>query len=93
MNITVSELLKLNSPNIIDIRPSLNYNNNHIPGAKNVPYNSLVIEPNKYLTKNETYYIYCKHGQTSSGVCLLLQRLGYKAVNVIGGYEAWILQK
>lgn len=93
MSISVSDLLKLNNPNIIDIRPIQNYNNNHIPGAKNIPSNNLTIEPNKYLNKDDTYYLYCKHGQTSKGLCQLLQRQGYKACNVIGGYEAWLLQR
>lgn len=93
MNISVPELLKLNNPNIIDIRPIQNFNNNHIPGAKNIPYNTLLINTDKYLNKNDTYYIYCKFGQTSKGLCQMLQRQGYKTVNVIGGYEAWLLQK
>ena len=93
LNISISELLTLNNPNIIDIRPSLNYNNNHIPGAKNIPYNSLIINPSKYLNQDETYYYYCKSGSSSKGLCQLLQKQGYKAINIIGGYEAWLLNK
>lgn len=92
MNISVQELLSLPSPNIIDIRPVQNYNNNHIPGAINVPYNNLVISPDKYLKRNEVYYIYCKHGQTSKGLTQFLNKQGYKTYNVIGGYDAWVLQ-
>ena len=91
MNISVTDLLQLTNPNIIDIRPIQNFNNNHIPGAKNISYNDLVINPSKYLNKNETYYIYCRHGVTSQGLCQMLANQGYKTVSVIGGYEAWLL--
>lgn len=93
MNISVSELLSLNNPNIIDIRPTQNYNNNHIPGAINIPYNNLLINPNKYLNKNDKYYIYCKHGKTSEGLCRALKTQGYDVYSVIGGYEAWMLNQ
>ncbi len=92
MNISVSDLLKLSNPNIIDIRPIQNFNNNHIPNARNISYNDLMINPGKYLNRNETYYIYCRHGLTSQGLCQILNNQGYKTVSVIGGYEAWLLQ-
>ena len=92
LNISVNELLKLENPNIIDIRIAQNYNNNHIPGAINIPYNKLLIDPQKYINKNEKYYIYCKHGNTSDSLCLVLNSLGYHTYSVTGGYEAWILK-
>lgn len=92
LNISVAELLKLPNPNIIDIRTVENFNNNHIPGAKNISSNELLINPSKYLNKNETYYIYCKHGLTSPRLCQILRNQGYNVVNIVGGYEAWILQ-
>ena len=52
MDISVNDLLCLDNPNIIDIRGLENYNNNHIPGAKNIPYNSLLIAPSKYLNND-----------------------------------------
>ena len=92
MNISVSDLLKLKSPNIIDIRPVQNYNNNHIPTAKNIPYTNLLTRPDIYLNKKDKYYIYCKSGNTSKGLCQILQKQGYQVYNVLGGYEAWILE-
>lgn len=93
-SISVTDLKKLNQNiNIIDIRSIVNFNNNHIPGAKNIPFNSLIISPNKYLDKNSVYYIYCQHGQKSLKTCQILNSLGYRTVNISGGYEAWILDK
>ena len=93
LNISVTELIKLRSANIIDIRSTENYNSNHIPGARNIPYDKLLLNPETYLNKNTIYYIYCKRGITSRGLCQTLQRQGYKAVNVTGGYEEWLLEK
>lgn len=93
MNISVTDLLKLSNPNIIDIRGIENYNNNHMPNAKNINSKELMINPQKYLDKNQTYYLYCQHGITSQKLCQILRTQGYNVVSVIGGYEAWLLQK
>ena len=92
MEITFNELLKLNGPNIIDIRSTEKYNDNHVLGAININYNLLVSNPGKYLDKNDIYYIYCQRGITSKKVCGLLRSLGYNVYNVVGGYEAYILK-
>ena len=93
-SISIKELLKKgNDAYIIDIRSNQSYNNNHIPDAKNIPSQTLISNPNKYLERDKTYYLYCQKGTTSIRVCSLLNNLGYKTVNVNGGYEAWILQQ
>ncbi len=83
----------LGKDNIIDIRSIEKYNDNHIPGSKNIPMLLLIKFPSKYLNKSETYYIYCQKGINSKRVCNHLNSQGYKVVNIIGGYEAWVLKK
>lgn len=92
-NITVQEFLKQNNPNIIDIRSEQSYNNNHIDGAINIPYLKLLSNPKEYLKKEEKYYIYCQRGITSQKICNYLSQLGYSVVNIIGGYEEWLIKK
>ena len=93
-SISIKELIKKGADaDIIDIRSNQSYNNNHIPNAKNIPSETLLNNPSKYLEKNKTYYLYCQKGITSIRLCSLLNNLGYKMVNVNGGYEAWILQQ
>lgn len=92
-NISVDELSKVNNPNVIDIRNIENYNNNHIPSAINIPFEKLIISPSKYLKTNAVYYIYCQKGYTSATVCRQLANMGYKVVNITGGYEEWLLKK
>lgn len=92
MNIDLEELLKSKNLNIIDLRSNQSYNNNHIPGAINIPYNDLIANPQKYLDKNKKYYLYCQKGITSKKVCSILNLKGFKTYNILGGYEEWILK-
>lgn len=92
-SISISELLKIKNCNIIDIRSVESFNNNHIPGAKNIQMESLLISPGTYLKKDEKYYIYCQKGISSLKICNILKNQGYDVCSVNGGYEAWILQK
>ena len=69
-SISMVDFLKIEVPiQVIDIRSVESYNNNHIPGARNVPFEKLLVNPNKYLNKNETYYIYCQKGTKSLRIC------------------------
>ncbi len=91
--ITVNDLKRLGKINLIDIRNIEKYNDNHIPGSINIPKILLVKNYYKYLDRNKLYYIYCQRGEQSIRVCRLLNSLGYKTINVIGGYESWILNE
>ena len=93
MNISIKELLTKNNINIIDIRSIEKYNDNHIDGAKNIPMILLLKEPSKYLEKNKTYYIYCQKGINSLKVCRELYKKGYNVINILEGYEGWILKR
>lgn len=92
-SISISELKNLNNINIIDIRSIEKYNNNHIMNAINIPLEKLLANFSKYLEKNKKYYIYCQMGIQSRKICQILKNNGYNVVNIIGGYEAWILNQ
>ena len=93
-SISISDFIK-SSPSgpIIDIRSIEKYNSNHIPNAKNIPMEKMITEPQKYLDKFQTYFIYCQKGIKSITVCQILYKLGYRVININGGYESWILEK
>lgn len=92
-SITVSELDLYSNIEIIDIRSTQNYNNNHIDGATNIPFEKIISNPIKYLDKSKKYFIYCQKGITSLKVCKILGNQGFKVINIKGGYEEWILNK
>jgi len=91
-SISMAELKQmLGRIELIDIRSIIKFNSNHLPGAKNIPQEKLICNPSKYLNKNDTYYIYCQKGKTSITTVFILNKQGYKAINVEGGYERWVL--
>ena len=92
-NISITDLLKFDNLNIIDIRSIEKYNNNHIPGSINIPFEKIITKPNEYLNYQNRYYIYCQKGITSKKICGILINTGYKVTNIIGGYEEWITKK
>ena len=92
-SISVYELKKLNNINIIDIRSIEKYNNRHIDNARNIPLEQLLINFNKYLDRKKKYYIYCQKGIQSRKICQILKNNGYNAINITGGYEAWVLSE
>lgn len=92
-SISIKDLLKNINANIIDIRSIESYNNNHIPNAINIPFEKLIIEPNKYLNRMNNYYLYCRSGITSKKACEILLKQGYLVTNIYGGYEEWLLTK
>ena len=88
--IDISELKNLiGRVNIIDLRDSYIYNLGHIPTARNIPFNFLMMNPSTYLGKNVTYYLYCEQGIRSSRACRKLLDEGYNVINVIGGYSVY----
>ena len=76
--------------NIIDIRKNYLYNMGNIPSSKNIPSAFLLMNPDKYLDKNNIYYIYCSGGLESPKVCSELSSKGYDVVNVLGGYNDYL---
>lgn len=77
---------------IIDIREQEEFFKGRIDKAINIPYNKLIFNPSKYLVKGEVYYIYCNSGIKSKKAVDILNNLGYKCVNVDGGYYNYLLR-
>ena len=92
-SISVTDLKQLSNPKLIDIRSIEKYNNKHIMNAVNIPMEQLLIRPEKYLMKENKYYIYCQKGIQSRKLCQILTNSEYNVVNVSGGYEAWVLNE
>ena len=80
-----------NNLNIIDIRDNYLYNMDSLPNAKNIPMNFLITNPDNYLNKEEEYYIYCNRGINSKKACEVLNNLGYKVINLSGGFKRYKL--
>ena len=90
-SINVLELKKILKPgiNLIDIRNTTAYKLGNIPYSKNISKNELMFNPEKYLFKDKIYYIYCEKGIQSRSLVLYLNNIGYKTINLIGGYSIY----
>ena len=75
---------------LIDIREPYEVALGSIKSSKNIPMRTLLQNPDKYLDKNETYYIMCQSGARSHQTTKMLSRLGYSVVNVAGGFGAYV---
>ena len=94
MNVSIKEIINnLSDINIIDVRSTQKYNDNHIPYAKSIPSEQLIANPSKHLCFGRTYYLYCQKGFTSIKVCQALRLKGYTVVSIRGGYESWLLER
>lgn len=80
----------LGSVDLIDIREPYEYKTGSIKTAKNIPMGTLLDNPDKYLKKDNTYYIMCQSGGRSNSACSVLSRKGYQVVNVAGGMGSYV---
>ena len=58
--ITIKEFKKLKNITLIDIREPEEYKTIHIPNSINIPKDILLDQIDKYITKNQKFYIVCR---------------------------------
>ena len=63
---------------IIDVSEKSIYNQYHINGSVNIPYDELINNYKRYINKNDTYFVTCKSGKLSRRAAVILSSLGYK---------------
>jgi len=80
---------------VVDVRGKEEYDKGHIPGAINVPVDSIKqdIRNNEAIPeladKEKVYLIYCRAGRRSHEVAKLLSGFGYKNIYEFGGIVEW----
>ncbi|MBP2099905.1 rhodanese-like domain-containing protein [Enterococcus rivorum] len=87
-SISVKELQeKINEPlTLLDVRTPNEYRSGHIKKAKNIPLNKV----NSYKgNSNDLIYVICQSGMRSKKAAKVLQKNGFKVVNVRGGMSQW----
>lgn len=82
------KLIEKEDISIIDARTLEEYRQGHIPGAVLIPLSELVDEVNS-LDRNQNYLIYCRSGGRSAMALYILEKNGYKGMNLIEGFEGW----
>ena len=89
--ITVEELEKIESNQriVVDIRPNEQFQRGTFPGAVNIPMDEWEAHK-KELDVTKTIYLICHTGDRSQEYVQELVNEGYRAVNVEGGYRAYL---
>lgn len=88
--ISVAELDDLlEKIHLIDIREEYELIGGKIRTAKHIPMGKLLSNPEKYLKKDEKYYMMCQSGMRSMRTVKALQEKGYNVINVKGGMASY----
>jgi len=94
--VKIDELIdRLKSKNIVllDVRPTTEYNNGHIPEAINIPIEKLSAKL-KTLSRHKEYIAYCRGPFcvfADEAVSMLIKK-GFKAKRLIEGFPDWKLK-
>lgn len=83
--------LKTDSVKLLDVRTPEEFAYGHIAGAININVQSddFQEKAEKELSKDSPIYVYCRSGRRSLTAARILDRLGYKVVNLNGGIIEW----
>ncbi|MBS4026753.1 MAG: rhodanese-like domain-containing protein [Clostridia bacterium] len=75
---------------LVDIRQSQDYQAGHLPGAINIPFQSLAEPANlEKLPSDKTVVLICYNGHFASQAARVLNQLGYETVAMKDGMSAW----
>ena len=88
--VTLDQLSRMASPQmkIIDLREPQAFNQSHRPDAINIPYDKLLLCPEKYLNETDAYYLLCDNGSVSYRAAYILEIQGYNTASIRSGYSS-----
>lgn len=72
----------------LDCRYDIEYDEAHIPGARNLPLDRLC-ELGATLDPTRLVIVYCRSGRRSAAGAFLLRERGFKAYSLTGGVRDW----
>jgi len=82
---TIKEKIK-NGAVVIDVRTAEEFNDEHFPGAINIPVERILVRKNE-IPKDKPVILYCASGARSAYAAHLLKAEGYKDVVNAGGLD------
>ncbi|MEO8897152.1 MAG: metalloregulator ArsR/SmtB family transcription factor [Candidatus Dormibacter sp.] len=86
----LSDLVRAEDIVLLDVRPRLEFDHGHIPGALALPIEELSDRLSE-LPTNKRFVVYCRgsYCQWADEAVALLQRNGFDAARVEGGWSEW----
>lgn len=83
-------MMEEGTPTVVDVRTAQEYADGHIPGAINIPVESIGSDkPAELADVNAELIVYCRTGVRSKQASDKLVGLGYQHVNDMGGIVDW----
>lgn len=86
--ISVSQLHDLDDVTVIDVREPDEFAGGHVPGAVNIPLQTVPDSLDR-LDADKPVYLICQAGMRSERAATFLDARGFDTVNVLGGTGAW----
>lgn len=74
---------------LLDVRTEEEFRGKHIPGAINIPNETIEEEPAALPDKEQMIFVYCRSGNRSKQAAQKLADLGYTNIIEIGGIIDW----
>ena len=81
------------APRILDVRRVDEFDAGHLPDAVNIPHTRLMEDPDlipEPVAGSNSMLVHCLAGVRSATACSALQRDGHRAINLAGGWKAWL---
>jgi len=78
----------LDSSLVLDVRRAAEYEEGHIEGATNIAHTRLLSRLEE-VPKDRPIIVHCRSGGRSARASALLQKHGYNATNLAGGFLSW----
>lgn len=75
---------------LLDVRTPAEFQSGNLSKSVNIDVMSsdFILKAEK-LDKSKTYFVYCRSGNRSGQAVSVLNKLGLKAFNLVGGIGAW----
>lgn len=92
--IQLKTLLVKGNIQLLDVRTPKEIKEGFIKTAIFANYydNDFYDKASKQLDKRKTVYLYCRSGNRSGKSAKILQKKGYKVVNILGGFNQWKIE-
>lgn len=75
---------------LVDVRMPEEYSAGHIPGALNIPLETILDEdPAGLPDHKQVILVYCHGGARSAKAAMRLARMGYTGIYCFGGMDTW----
>lgn len=73
---------------LLDVRTTAEFGMAHVPGAVHIPH-TRIMERLDEIPRDRPIHVMCQGGGRSAATTSLLNRAGFHAINVAGGFRAW----